>query len=205
MIEINKKILNLDKGIQKANSFMWIAFLVLILSAILSASSIFYAIKKSNDNIFVLDDDGDINPAYKSGNLKNLEIEADNHIRMFYHTFFSYDKINVNKQVQKGLELGGIGVKNLWKVYRQKNYYNQIKQNNMIINSTVDSIKFDLRKSPYKARVYGKQKLQSGNIVEYRNLNMDITFIKTSRVKNKNPHGLSIEYIYIRNQDIINK
>lgn len=205
MKEINNKIMTLDKAVQKSTSFMWIAILVLLFSAILSAGSIYYAIEKSNDNIFVLDDKGDINPAYKSGNRANLEIEADNHIRMFYDTFFSFDKINVDSQVKKGLELGGKGVKDLWKIYRQDNYYNQVKQNNMIIKSVVDSIKFDLRISPYKARVFGVQKLQSGTITEYRNLDMDITLIKTARVKNKNPHGLSIEYIFIRNQDVIKK
>jgi len=205
MKEINNKIMTLDKAVQKSTSFMWIAILVLLFSAILSAGSIYYAIEKSNDNIFVLDDKGDINPAYKSGNRANLEIEADNHIRMFYDTFFSFDKINVDSQVKKGLELGGKGVKDLWKIYRQDNYYNQVKQNNMIIKSVVDSIKFDLRTSPYKARVFGVQKLQSGTITEYRNLDMDITLIKTARVKNKNPHGLSIEYIFIRNQDVIKK
>lgn len=203
MIEINKKILDLDKGIHKANRFMWIALIVLFISGLLSAGTVFYAISKSNENIFVLDKEGDINPAYKTINNDNLEIEADNHIKMFYDTFFTYDKINVDLQVKRGLELGGKGLKDLWKVYRQQNYYNQIKQNNMIIKATVDSIKFDLRNSPYKARVYGKQKLQSGEIIENRHLNMDLTFVKTARVKGKNPHGLSIEYIFIKNQNVI--
>lgn len=203
MIEINKKILDLDKSVHNANKFMWIAIIVIVFSGILSAGTVFYAISKSNENIFVLDKEGDINPAYKTINNNNLEIEADNHIKMFYDTFFTYDKINVDLQVKRGLELGGKGVKDLWKVYRQQNYYNQIKQNNMIIKASVDSIKFDLRKSPYKARVYGKQRLQSGEIIENRHLDMDLTLIKTARVKGKNPHGLSIEYIFIKNQNVI--
>lgn len=194
--------MTLDKAVGKSISFMWIAIIVVFITSLISAATVFYAIQKSEDNIFVLDDKGDINPAYKSGNRDNLEIEADNHIRMFYNTFFSYDKINIDKQVQKGLELGGKGVKDLWKIYKQENYYNQIKQNNMVINSIVDSIKFDLRKSPFRARVFGTQKLQSADIVEYRNLVMDLNFIKTTRVRNKNPHGLSIEYIFIRNQEV---
>jgi hypothetical protein len=32
---------------------------------------------------------------------------------------------------------------------------------------------------------------------------MDLTFIKTARVRGKNPHGLSIEYIFIKNQNVI--
>jgi len=202
MKNINNKLLSLDKSVFKANMFMWVAILVTVLSILINTFTVIYAINKSNDNIFVLDDKGDINPVYKTANYDNIEIEADNHIKMFYDTFFTYDKINVDRQVKKALELGGKGVKDLWKVYKQQNYYNKVKQNTMIIKSVVDSIKFDLSKSPYKARVYGTQRLQSSNIVEYRNLNMDLTFIKTTRVKGKNPHGLSIEYIYITNQEV---
>ncbi len=205
MKEINKKILSMDKAVFKANRTMYIAIFVLFFGFVISALTVFYAINKSKNNIYVLDGDGDINPAYKSRGKDNLEIEADNHIKMLYSTFFTFDKINVNEQVGKGLELGGKGLKDLWKFFKQQNYYNKVKQTNIIVKSKVDSIFFDLRNSPYKARVYGTQSIQSGEITNYRHLDMDLTFIKTNRVKGKNPHGLSIEFIKIFNNNAINK
>lgn len=202
MKEINKKLFSIDNVLSKATNIIIISLSIAFLSVVLTVSYSFYIYNQTSNKVFVLDGDGDINPATKSNRENQLSAEADNHLRMFYATFFSYDPNNIETQITKGLELGGEDVKTLWKVYTKKNWYNKVKQANIIIESVVDSTFFDFSKSPFRAKVYGRQIRKSGNEQSTYSLNMTCDMIQVSRVKLKNPHGLLIDNIIIQNEKI---
>jgi len=203
MQAINEKLFSIDKVLKKSVFLFYLSILISLIALLISFGYVFYIQKDAMNNIYVLDNEGDINPAYKSNIKDDFKAEADNHIKMFYHTFFTYDPQNVEMNLAKGLELGGKSVKDLYKLYKQKNFYNQIKQKNIIIKSQVDSIKFDLSKKPFFARVYGKQKIISGSHEQERFLNMDCNLYRVSRVRGKNPHGILIDNVIITNNKLI--
>ena len=205
MIEINKKLLAVDTVLIKAQRLTLLALIIALLSVLSAIGYSFYIYNQTSNKVFVLDEGGDINPATKTDGFSQLAAEGDNHLRMFYSTFFSYDPVNVETQVAKGIELGGEDVKNLWKVYTQKNWYNKVKQANIIIEAVVDSTFFDFKSTPYRAKVYGRQIRRSGNEESTYSLNMTCDLIKVSRVKSKNPHGLLIDNIILENEKIDNR
>ncbi len=202
MIEINKKLLAIDTVLIKAQRLTLLALIIALLSVVIAIGYSFYIYNQTSNKVFVMDDGGDINPATKTDRFSQLAAEGDNHIRMFYSTFFSYDPANIESQVAKGIELGGEDVKNLWKVYNQKNWYNKVKQANIIIEAVVDSTFFDFKNTPYRAKVYGRQIRRSGNEYSTYSLNMTCDLISVSRVKMKNPHGLLIDNIILENEKI---
>lgn len=205
MLEINKKLASVDGVLIKATRLTYLALIIALISVLSAIGYSFYIYSQTSNKVFVLDDHGEINPATKTDRFSQLAAESDNHIRMFYGTFFSYDPANIESQVTKGIELGGEDVKNLWKVYKQKNWYNKVKQANIIVEAVVDSTFFDFKSKPYRAKVYGRQIRRSGEDESIYSLNMTCDLISVSRVKQKNPHGLLIDNIILQNEKITDR
>ena len=197
MEKTKNKIISIDKAVNNSKKMVYFALIIAIVSILGNLIFGYYVFSKTSNNIYVLDKDGNIGSAEKQDLSSQLEAEADNHLKMFYSTFFSYDVVNVEENVKKGVELGGESVKELWRMYSVENWYNRVKQSNLIVNSRVDSTFFDFKYEPYRARVYGTQTITNGSVSENRTLNIDCVIKKVGRVKEINPHGMLIDKITI--------
>jgi len=197
MKKIKEKIYSTDKAINHSKNFVYFALFITFFTALLNILYSYYIFNQTSSNIYVIDDGGNISSAMKEDVKTRLEAEADNHLKMFYATFFTYDVTNVNENIKQGLELGGESVKELWKMYLNNNWYDRVKQTNLTVKSTVDSTFFDFNSKPYRARAYGHQIITNGVVTEKRNLNLDCILRTVGRIKGKNPHGLLIDKIVI--------
>lgn len=154
----------------------------------------------SKNNMMAVDKDGDIVSLMRTSEDAVRMIEADNHIRLFYDRFFSYNKSNYEQQVELGLHLCGLGGKLLYEAYRDKNWYNSVVNNDLEVESfVVGDIRMEYINGVLTFQADGMQRITKGKIVEERKLDItgNIFPSKGGRVAKLNPHGLKIDNIVI--------
>jgi len=155
----------------------------------------------SQNKIMVVDGEGDILFASKTTESSVFKIEADNHIRLFYSRFFSYDKTNYKNRVEAGLSLSGKSALNLYETLNIKGWYDKVINNDLIIEAYVQNIQFfeDKKNTVLSFNAKGFQKVIRGSFVEVRNLDIKGTISKhpSGRVMEINPHGLIIDNIVV--------
>lgn len=205
----------MDKIIQSYNSIDKFLNQQKIITIVLGSLSIigiiimsFLLFKMSNKDMYAIDNQGDIVSISKISRSQVFAIESDNHVRLFYSRFFSYDKSNYTKRVEMGLYLGGKSVKNLFETYQSKGWYNSIVNNDIIIESYVpdNGLKINVvsnNVSQFIAK--GIQVIKRDHFTEKRHLEIKgmIYAHPDGRQKIRNPHGLIIDDIVILNNNII--
>lgn len=161
----------------------------------------------SQKDMLAVDKDGDVVSLTRTSSSEKFVIEADNHIRLLYSRFFSYDKSNYEEQVGLGLLLGGKALRNLYETYDNENWFDIIVNNDLIIESYVDApIKFSERESGLFFVATGVQKITRADLIEYRHLDLEGYVVKheVGRVKYKNPHGMKIvQLVLLNNKKIV--
>lgn len=162
----------------------------------------FYMYKESTTSSWVMDKDGNIASTFKTDISGQKQVEIDNHIRMIYDSFFTYTSTNYKNKVDKGLPLMGNNGKQLFLTLSSSGWFNMVVQNNLTVNSIVDSIKINSNIKPYKFKSYGRQFVRRHNIIEERRLFLDGEINDDARVLNKNPHGLKADFIITDNRTI---
>lgn len=162
----------------------------------------FYMYKESTTASWVMDKDGNIASTFKTDISGQKQVEIDNHIRMIYDSFFTYTSTNYKNKVDKGLPLMGNNGKQLFLTLSSQGWFNMVVQNNLTVNSIVDSIKINSNTKPYKFKSYGRQFVRRHNIIEERRLFLDGEVNDDARVLNKNPHGLKADFIITDNRTI---
>lgn len=199
---IKKDYNSINKLVNGYRSFALIVFLVSIITSFFLAGLIYQV---SQNGIMVVDGQGDILYASKSSESEVFQIEADNHIRLFYSRFFSYDKETFKKQTELGLFLAGKSALNLYETYKSKGWYDNVVTNDLVISSYVQKIQFSSINNETHFIAVGFQKITRGNYVENRNLNIKGTIDKknSGRKMETNPHGLEIDNIVIIDNNTI--
>lgn len=160
--------------------------------------------KVSKNNIMAVDKDGDIVSLTRTTESEMLTIEADNHVRLFYDRFFSYNKSNYKNQVELGLHLAGISGKRLYETYADKDWYSNVVNNDLLVQSKViGEIEFLNENGQLYFYSKGLQKISRGEIVEYRHLDLRAKIARNNkgRIKKINPHGMIIDNIVITNNN----
>jgi len=161
----------------------------------------------SQNKIMVVDGEGDILSASKTTEASVFKIEADNHIRLFYSRFFSYDKTNYKNRVESGLLLSGKSAVNLYETLNIKGWYDKVVNNDLIIESYVQSIQFfeDKKNIGLSFNAKGFQKVMRGSFIEIRNLDIkgNISKHPSGRVMEINPHGLIIDNIAVLDNSVV--
>jgi hypothetical protein len=133
-----------------------------------------------------------------------LLIECDAHLRLFYSKFYSFAHHNINKPLDEATFLGGNCIKELYQVYKSRGFYNSIQANNYVVTSTIDSVEsftFDGRGISVITR--GTMVLENDQIVDERKLDLQFYIILVDRVRQRNPHGMSIEKINVLSTETI--
>lgn len=182
-----------DVSNNKLRKFAFLSIVVSSVTVLISVIGMIYFYHLSSVNTYVLDKDGNIASAFKEDLSGQKEVEIDNHIKMIYGSFFTYNASNYKKQVEKGLNLMGEQGRLLYQTYSQNNWYNMVVQNSLDVTGVVDSIKINSAVKPYQFESYGRQFIKRFNVVEVRALNTRGVIYDVSRVKEKNPHGLRAE------------
>lgn len=202
-----EKIKNNYNSINKVvNGYRSFALIISCISLLLGAflGGLIYQV--SQNKILVVDGQGDILSASKSTEEAVFQIEADNHIRLFYSKYFSYDKTNYKARVESGLALSGRSAITLYETLKLKGWYDKIITNDLMIDSYVQNIKFFNQDGQLYFQSKGFQKVIRGDFTELRNLDLKGSISKNSsgRVMETNPHGLIIENISIIDNTVVN-
>jgi hypothetical protein len=187
------------------NGYRSFALIVVSSSLVLVLFLCFMIYQVSNNKILVVDGQGDILSASKSSEEAVFKIEADNHIRLFYSRFFSYDKTNYKQRVELGLALSGKSAITLYETLKAKGWYDKIINNDLMIESYVQTIQFYQQDGKDFFQTKGFQKVIRGDITELRNLDLKGSVSKNSsgRVMETNPHGLIINDIAILDNSVV--
>lgn len=166
------------------------------------AGALIYVYQTASNNIYVVDKGGAIVSAFKKDLQGEKKAEIDNHVRMIYNIFFTYDPNNVKSQTTKALPLMGEQGRLLNQTFINSGWYDNAIQNNLISEAFVDSIKIDVNREPYQFQSFGKQKIRRFNKIEIRALNLSGSLVNVSRVIEKNPHGLQANFKITDNRTI---
>ena len=204
MEKIIKSYNSIDKVLDKNRKITLFIISMSFLTCIIMGVLIY---RVSKNNVMAVDKDGDIVSLTRTTEAEMLTIEADNHVRLFYDRFFSYNKSNYKQQVELGLHLAGISGKRLYETYNQKQWYSNVVNNDLLIQSKVlGDIEFSYDNGQLYFYSKGLQKISRGEIVEYRHLDLRAKIVKNNngRIRKLNPHGMIIDNIVILNNDKMN-
>lgn len=204
MEKIIKSYNSIDKVLDKNRKVTLLIISMSFLTCIIMAVFIY---KVSKNNVMAVDKDGDIVSLTRTTEAEMLTIEADNHVRLFYDRFFSYNKSNYKQQVELGLHLAGISGKRLYETYSQKQWYSNVVNNDLLVQSKVlGDIEFSYDNGQLYFYSKGLQRISRGEIVEYRHLDLRAKIVKNNngRIRKLNPHGMIIDNIVILNNDRMN-
>ena len=162
----------------------------------------------SQSDMLAIDKDGDIVSLTHTSSSEKFVIEADNHIRLFYSRFFTYDKSNYKIQTELGLLLSGTSIRRLYETYEKENWFDIVVNNDLILESYVtEPIQFKNTELGLFFVAKGEQKITRGEIIEYRHLDLEGYVIEheVGRVKQKNPHGMKIVRSVLLNNNTKNE
>lgn len=188
------------------NGYRSFALIISTISFVLATFLAIMIYQVSQNKILVVDGQGDILSASKTTEEAVFQIEADNHIRLFYSRYFSYDKTNYKQRVESGLSLAGKSAITLYETLKLKGWYDKIINNDLMIESYVQNIKFYNQDGQLYFQSKGFQKVIRGNVTELRNLDLKGSISKNSsgRVLEINPHGMIIDNISIIDNSQVN-
>lgn len=197
---IKQEYRSINKLVNGYRSFALIVFGVSILVSLFLGLLIYQV---SQNGIMVVDGQGDILYASKSSENEVFQIEADNHVRLFYSRFFTYDKVSYKKQTELGLFLAGKSAINLYETYKIKGWYDNVVTNDLKVDSYVQKVQFSNVNNVTQFVAIGFQKITRGDYIETRHLDIKGTINKKSsgRTIEINPHGLEIDNIVLVNNN----
>lgn len=200
------------RNYQSAFSLVKVAFILSIASNIIMGLVCIYwviAIKnQAQKSIWVISPSKQVYHAEISHDIQGPDriYEYENHVKLFYSLFFSYDENNYKQHIDDALYLIGDSGKALYKLYQDNHLYAQIMQNNLIVDTKVDAIDINMDKLPKEGTVYARQFIkntaQSEQEITIQNMHATFSLHDVARSR-KNPHGIKLDHFTIFNNERI--
>ena len=187
------------------SSFALLRVFVMVLVVVFAASMIAMFVYSNNlinkhvGSIWVMDRNGSIYSAEMEH--RDLEqyrrAEYYNHIKMLYASFFSYDAVSYDQNIDQGLHLLGESGEILHNHYKEQSVRRKVIENNLIVYSFVDSVLFDFSVRPVTGIAYGQQitRRKGGELI--KNLHSTFTIVDLNGRTMENPHGALVEDLKI--------
>jgi len=184
--------------------FRNLALVISICSLLIALVLGILIVSVSNNNMLLIDKDGDIASAVKINENDYFFIEADNHVRLFYGRFFTYNRDNYKQQIELGLNLCGSSAKRLYETFKEKGWFDAVVNNDYTIESIVlGDVQFQqVSANSILFLAEGIQTISKDGLKQIRKLNIKGKIVKDQRIKIKNPHGLKITDLVIVNNDL---
>lgn len=178
-----------------------VAIGIMILSVAFAAGVAWWAfdaVEKSREKIYVLDGSKSLTLALAQDMNVNRQAEAKDHIRAFHRLFFNLDpdETAIDAHIREAAYYGDASVMRLYSDLREKGYFSQLIQGNVIQKVEVDSIALTGSQSPFTVRTYARQLLVRANTITTRRLVTECNLIDIDRSDN-NSHGFMIERLKV--------
>ncbi|GAA4463062.1 conjugative transposon protein TraK [Nibrella saemangeumensis] len=195
---------NLETSFQMVR---WLAFGTVLGSLLFCSVVLYWCIRQvdvSRQNIYALDRGKSFLLTLSQEMNENRPAEAEDHIKTFHKLFFELDpnENQINAHIREASYLGDQSVVRLYKDLKEKGYFTQLIQGNVIQKVEVDSVQIHYNQSPFYAKTYARQILIRANSVTIRRLITHCYLLETQRSVN-NSHGFMIErFKVLDNQDL---
>ena len=166
-----------------------------ICSAVVCIISVVMVIKlhrESQDNAFVINEEGNIIPLKLVNQRENLKVEALAHLELFHRYFYGLNANNYKNNIEKSLWLGNSSVSDLYQQKQADGVYNRLLQYSLVQKvSTIDS-QVDLQNQPYQFSTTTVFEINRGSVTDRYELKTAGKLLQVDRNFPHNPHGLLI-------------
>lgn len=184
-----------------------VALLTVTGSLLFAASVAYWAFRevaRSRQHVYARIGDKSLQLVLDSETGQNRPAEARDHLKTFHSLFFQQepDERAIEKRMDQAARLGDGSVSRLYADLREKGFFSQLVQGNVLEKVEVDSVVTDWSRSPYYARTYARQILVRASTVSVRRLTTECYLLDVRRTDD-NPHGFMIErFRVLDNRDL---
>ena len=185
---------NIVKNDRRKNTIIIGLLLLMFFMTLIYAVFIFKTKMFLESNRVILDSDGSLRK-YSFIDVRSAnEIEAKNHILYFVNSFYDFDRWNVEDHINKALWISDNSVKELYKDFTKKGWYNEIIRQGIKQEALVDNekIQIDLSQEPYHCLLPVKINLRSGMNCESYLVTIEFYLKRVSQSFPTNPHGFMV-------------
>jgi len=166
-----------------------------ICSAVVCIISVVMVIKlhrESQDNAFVINEEGNIIPLKLVNQRENLKVEALAHLELFHRYFYGLNANNYKNNIEKSLWLGNSSVSDLYQQKQADGVYNRLLQYSLVQKViTIDS-QVDLQNQPCQFSTTTIFEINRGSVTDRYELKTAGQLLQVDRNFPHNPHGLLI-------------
>jgi len=164
-------------------------------SAVVCIISVVMVIKlhrESQNNAFVINEEGSIIPLKLVNQRENLKVEALAHLELFHRYFYGLNANNYKNNIEKSLWLGNSSVSDLYQQKQAEGVYNRLLQYSLVQKViTIDS-QVDLQNQPYQFSTTTIFEINRGSVTDRYELKTAGQLLQVDRNFPHNPHGLLI-------------
>lgn len=196
------------RNLETSFRFVRSVALVTVAGSLLFAAGVawwaFRQVERSRGNVYALAGGKSLMLALAEETGANRPAEAKDHVKTFHWLFFSQepDERSIARRVEEAARLGDASVTRLYADLREKGFFSQLIQGNVVEKVEVDSVVTDFSHSPYYARTYARQLLVRASTVTVRRLHTECYLVDVDR-HDGNPHGFLIErFRVLDNRDL---
>ncbi|WP_339813043.1 conjugal transfer protein TraK [Zunongwangia profunda] len=166
-----------------------------ICSAVVCIISVVMVIKlhrESQNNAFVINEEGNIIPLKLVKQRENLKVEVLAHLELFHRYFYGLNANNYKNNIEKSLWLGDSSVSDLYQQKQAEGVYNRLLQYSLVQKViTIDS-QVDLQNQPYQFSTTIVFEINRGSVTDRYELKTAGKLLQVDRNFPHNPHGLLI-------------
>ena len=179
--------------ILKTNRFIVLTVVLgALLTSIVSSFMVFSIHKKSLNNAFAINTDGEVIPLKLVSQKENFLVETLAHLELFHPYFYNIDASNYEKNLEKALWLGNSSVDNLYRQKKADGVYNRLLQYSLVQKVLRIDSKVEEQDGNYVFRTTTIFEINRGTIVDTYELISSGNLIFVDRNYPKNTHGLLI-------------
>lgn len=180
--------------LKKNNTTVWVVGFVAILSVLGSLTFAFMVYKDSTNNIYSINEKGELIPLKKL-EIQNADlIQAKANLELFVDQYYNLDAFSMKRKRERVLWLVGDQPTNIIKDRANKGYFDEflsiagLTQNAEIMQQTLKVSK----EAPYNAEFVVRIQRVNGGVSEFYNSNIKLRMERVNRNFPYNPYGLLI-------------
>ena len=166
-----------------------------ICSAVVCIISVVMVIKlhrESQNNAFVINEEGSIIPLKLVKQRENLKVEALAHLELFHRYFYGLNANNYKNNIEKSLWLGNSSVSDLYQQKQADGVFNRLLQYSLIQKVISIDSQVDLQNQPYQFSTTTIFEINRGSVTDRYELKTAGQLLQIDRNFPHNPHGLLI-------------
>jgi len=199
-----RQLHNIDNAFRHVRLFTFVLIAACLAICSFIGYQCFAMVREAQSRIYVMVN-SKVHAADASPRKDNVLVEANDHIKMFHHYFFtaSPDEKYIEANISQALYLADRSAKKQYDDLKESGYYSAIISGNVSQQVTMDSIRVDLARTPYYFRYYGSQLIIRPSAVVRRSLVTEGYLRDDLARSDNNNHGFLIEkWNILENRDL---